>query len=202
VSSALAFVLLLQVAPATGGSWLDAGQDPDRPPYSSAEIKALKESNLFSPYRSPSAPSRSSERRPETPRVETPAVPRPPVLTGIFFDAASGAWRAIVEDRNTSSLRRFTAPMFISSGDAVGDVTASSVEASHAVFLYEGEPRQVRVGESLPGPLGSAGTSTSGSGTSAPAVEIKPIDAETRDSVLEALKRRNKGKDRPEFVEE
>ena len=96
-------------------------QEVDRPLISAAEIKSLRDTNIFAPRNTKrKAPSHSPASRTSA-RFEssTPAKPKPPVITGIFFDGKAQAWLVVVEDRNESSLKQFKEPKFLKAGDEV-----------------------------------------------------------------------------------
>ena len=70
----------MQAKPATAQT-----ADPDRPPIAASEIKALRESNIFAPRSIKRAPKPKSFDR--GPKAEAaPPKPKPPLVTGIFFD--------------------------------------------------------------------------------------------------------------------
>jgi hypothetical protein len=137
--TALTAFLCLQMAGTLGG------QDPDRLPVPAAELKALRETNLFSPIRA--KPARRDSSRVEAP----PARPKPPVVTGIFFDEKTQTHRVVVEDRNEERFKRFKEPKFLKVGDEVVGLKIQSVSAEKAMILLQGDSsKELRVGDALP----------------------------------------------------
>lgn len=177
-------------------------QESERPVFSAAELKALRETNIFAP--------RSQKRRPPPPSTSSrtstryepsaPARPKPPVITGIFFDGKTEAWLVVVEDRNEASLKQFKEPKFLKAGDEVHGLKVASVTAEKATFLKGDVAKELRVGESLPADDKAVSAAPSSDGPEAPPpaeVEIKPVDAESSARILEELKKRRGKKDRP-----
>lgn len=171
-------------------------QDPDRLPYPPADLKALREANVFAPSRgrtSERSSSRREERRPET-RTE-PARPKPLQVTGFVVDPATKTPRAIVEDRNDEKFRTLKEPLFAKPGDQAQGWTVEEVAADQ-VTIVQGETRKVlRVGESFPEPAAPAapeGTSTS---SAAPA-EAAPVDDAAKNDILERLKKKKEAERR------
>ncbi len=123
-------------------------QDPDRPALSTTELKALRDSNIFSPRIVKPRVSRDRSKPSMTP--PTPYRQKAPVVTGIFLDAASQAHQAIVEDRNDSAHRYFKEPKFMKAGDEWAGIKLQSVTLDKATFVKDGVPKEVKVGESLP----------------------------------------------------
>jgi len=123
-------------------------QDPDRPALSATELKSLRDNNIFSPRTVKRQPSR--ERPSLRNSTPTPYRQKAPVVTGIFLDAATQAHNAIVEDRNDSAHRYFKEPKFMKVGDEWAGVKLQSVTLDKAVFIKDGVPKEVKVGESLP----------------------------------------------------
>jgi hypothetical protein len=156
----------------------------DRPPLPAAELKALKEANLFSPHRSKGAdrPYRRDERRTES-RTE-PARPKPPALTGIVFDAASGVHKALVEDRNAESLRRLKEPVFAKAGDEVLGFKVIEVSAEKELAPGDALPEDPNAAAAVPGEAAKPAE--------------KPLEDGVKNEVLERLRSKNKKKDRPQ----
>jgi hypothetical protein len=133
-------------------------QDVDRPAISAAELKALRDNNIFSPRsaKRSSKPSYTSTR--STPVV--PTKPKAPVVTGIFLDPKTQAHVAIVEDKNDASHKFFKEPKFMKPGDEWAGIKLESVTSEKAVFNRAGTTKDVHVGEALPEseekPLGAA----------------------------------------------
>jgi hypothetical protein len=123
-------------------------QDPDRPALSTTELKALRDSNIFSPRIVKPRVSRDRSKPSNTP--PTPYRQKAPIVTGIFLDAATQAHQAIVEDRNDSSHRYFKEPKFMKVGDEWAGIKLQSVTLDKAIFVKDGVPKDVKVGESLP----------------------------------------------------
>ena len=168
-------------------------QDPDRPTYSAADLKALREANVFSPRRSGSASSgRREERRPEPRSEPVPSRPKPIQVTGFVLDPATKTPRAILEDRNEEKSRTLKEPLFAKPGDEAAGWTVEEV-TSEQVTIAQGETKKtLRVGESFPDPAPVAGA--------APAVETPaevkppPLDDGAKNDILERLKQKNKKK--------
>ena len=222
----LGFWVLLQAAvPGTPGKPLDAQakpatavepQDPDRPAISASDLKALNENNVFSPHtkrRTPPSNYGSKTSRPPSP----PAKPKPPAVTGIFFDLKTQDYLVIVEDRNTGSARFFKEPKFLKAGDEVLGIKVQSVTQEKAVFLKGETPKEAHVGDSLPEtdakPVGAATSSTDdselgdeedpapkktvtvegkdASKENSKSTESKSTDTRPTNDVLEELKKKN-----------
>lgn len=197
-----------------------SAQDPDRPAISAADLKALRETNIFAPKgirRTPSASYSSSRVTPPAPYRQ-----KPPVVTAIFLDLASQAPQVIVEDRNDSSHRYFKEPKFMKVGDEWGGVKVESISQDGAVFNKAGASKEVHLGDALPEidarPLTSADDSNEGisddgespvpaeTTTTTPstlkvrktAPESKTQTSEEQNRVLEEMRRKNnKKKNRP-----
>jgi hypothetical protein len=180
-------------------------QDPDRPAISASEIKLLRDSNIFAPrgtrkYTPP--PPRPGGGKSEP---AAPPKPKPPLITGIFFDAKLQAYLVVVEDRNDSSLKQFKDPKFLKVGDEVTGYKVSTISAEKAVFLKGDASKELKVGESLPGtdgkPVSAATPSDDPEAGPAPEgeekVEIKPLDPEKKSEVLESMKKARGKKNRP-----
>lgn len=122
-------------------------QDPDRPSLSSAELKSLLGTNIFSPRkvtRKPVAGVRGPEPVKEKPK------PKPPVVTGIILDPATQTYQVVVEDRNSERLKLLSEPKFLKAGDQVLVYTIDSIESEKVVVSWAGAHKELRVGESLP----------------------------------------------------
>jgi hypothetical protein len=192
-------------------------QDPDRPAISAADLKALRDTNIFAPRNVKRMPSRTVPSVRNTP--PPPYKPKPPVVTAIFFDAASQAHQVIVEDRNDSTHRYFKDPKFMKSGDEWAGVKVDSITQDAAVFSKSGASKEVHIGEALPEidakPLsttdgtddsvsddGEAPTDPSTSKVRKPAPESKTQTSEEQNRVLEEMRRKNRKKNRPGTPEE
>ena len=178
-------------------------QDPDRPSVSAAEIKALRDNNVFAPRSATKRPPRGP--KPGGGRSEgVVSKPRPPVATGIYFDVQSKSCRLVIEDRNEAGLKQFKEPKILKVGDEWNGLKVESVTLDQAAYTLGGVSRGIRVGESLPegewksaasedafsddGDLPISGDRTvPSSGKS----EVKPQTPEERDQILETLKRKN-----------
>lgn len=184
-----------------------ASQDVERPAISAAEIKALRDTNIFAPRNQKRKPPSSPPSSRGSARFEpaAPAKPKPPVVTGIFFDGQLQAWLVVVEDRNESSLKQFKEPKFLKAGDDVGGLKVGAVTAEKATFLKGETSRELKVGESLPAEdkavsiVPTSATLDDPDAPPAPAadVEIKPVDAESGAKILEELKKKRGKKERP-----
>jgi hypothetical protein len=177
--------------------------DIERPAISAAEIKSLRDTNIFSPKNQKRKPPPSSPSS-RTSRFEPPAAPakpKPPVVTGIFFDGKAQAWLVVVEDRNESSLKQFKEPKFLQAGDEVNGLKVSVVTAERATFQKGDVVKELKVGESLPAEDKSVTAAPAATddpeAPPAPEVEIKPADAESNAKTLEELKKKRGKKDRP-----
>jgi hypothetical protein len=181
-------------------------QDGERPSLSVAELKLLKDTNIFAPkgmkkrYTPSSRPSGGSKE----PAV--PAKPKPPVVTGIFFDAKADTFLVVVEDKNTdATLKLFKEPKFLKVGDEVVGFKVTSVTADKAVFLKGDVSKELKVGEPMPGADGkpiSAVTAPEDPEAAPPPegdekVEIKPQDAETNNKTLDEMRKKVGKKNRP-----
>jgi hypothetical protein len=196
-------------APAQGKPVTPAApaQDGERPLISASDVKALRDSNIFAPRtakRRPIVSSKGSDLR----RPAAPAQPKPPVVTGIFYDAKAQAFLVVVEDRNEASLKQFKEPKFLKAGDDVSGYKVASVTAEKAAFIKGEISKELKVGESLPGPDGKTVSvapvpddpeaAFPPEGEEKPEkVEIKPIDAETQNKALENLRKKAGKKNRP-----
>jgi len=192
-------------------------QDPDRPALSVAELKALRDNNIFSPRtKRPTRSSSYTNSRKESP---APVKPRAPMVTGIFFDAKAQAHLAIVEDKNDSSHKLFKDPKFMKAGDEWAGITLISVSQEKAVFSKGGASKDVHIGESLPESDEKPVSSTDGEDSVADDAEVpagdpaakpqkpvrpesKSLTPETQTRTLEEMKRRIKKKNRPNDNEE
>jgi len=189
-------------------------QDPDRPSLSLTELKALRDTNIFSPRSVKRAPLRS-DRPSSRPSAPVPYKQKAPVVTGIFLDLATQSHRAIVEDKNDSAHRHFKEPKFMKVGDEWAGVKLESVTSERAVFNKGGVSKEVQVGEPLPEgeekPLSAAESgedfptddgetpaADAASKTAKPArTETKTLTTEDQSRTLEEMKRRLKKKNRP-----
>jgi len=181
-------------------------QEGERPSLSVAELKLLRDSNIFAPRSAKRSTRFSKESRPrgsETPAP--PPKPKPPVVTGIFFDAKADAFLVVVEDRNSDPLKHFKEPKFLKVGDEVVGYKIVSVTADKAVFSKGETSKELKVGESMPAvdgkPVSAATTPEDPEAASAPEgeekVEIKPQDAETNHKTLDEMRKKVGKKNRP-----
>jgi hypothetical protein len=186
---------------------------------SEADLKRLKEHNIYSP-RSPKREVRidrdrrggtSSSGPSSAPPVELK--PKPPVLTGLVFDEKAGGHVALVEDRNPvparegdRDLRLFKEPRFLKAGDTLLVYTIETVTAD-SISLTQGEAKkELRVGESFPDIPGT--TSSTPAPAAAPSAAPAPAEAkpevrteaktetpstgESAEDILKKLRDRNK----------
>ena len=172
----------------------------DRPPLPASELKSLRESNIFSPYRAKGAerPTRREERRGES-RVEV-SKPKAAVLTGIVFDAALPGHKGLIEDRNEERFRVLKEPKFVKAGDEVLGFRVEEIGADRVrLVLPDGTSKDLAVGDSLPGgDAAPANGESAPEGKPAPAAETKPLDEAVKNDILEQLKKKNRKKGRPQ----
>jgi hypothetical protein len=124
-------------------------QDPDRPAIPAADLKALRENNIFAPRSAINRPPRK-EGGPSKPSESVPVKPKAPVVTGIFFDTTLQVHQAIVEDKNPPGHKFFKDPMFMKAGDEWRGFKLESLTQDKATFNKGGGPKDVGIGESLP----------------------------------------------------
>lgn len=176
--------------------------DADRPAIPSSEIKALRDLNIFAPYglkkRTTSTPPGGK------PRSEAPAAPKPkaPLVTGIFFDAKLKIYLVVVEDRNEGSLKQFKDPKFLKSGEEVLGLRVGPVSAEKAAFQKGEIVKELSVGDALPVGDLKASAPPSDDPEAEPSdseekVEIKPLDTEEKNKVLDKMKKERGKKNRP-----
>jgi len=183
-------------------------QDGERPALSAGEIKLLKDSNIFSPRSTKRPKYTPTSREKSGGRSETPSAPpkpKPPVVTGIFFDAKEQTFLVVVEDRNSDSLKHFKEPKFLKAGDEVVGYKVSSITADKAVFVKGEISKELKVGEAMPGadgkPVSVAPATDDPEAAPLPEgdekVEIKPQTAEANEEALRKIKERVGKKNRP-----
>lgn len=184
--------------------------DPDRPAIPASEIKALRDSNIFAPKGPKRKPVFVPSKNPMK-EAPAPAKPKPPVVTGIFFDAKLKCYLVVVEDRNESSLRQFKEPKFLKTGDEVNGLKVGLVTAEKAAFFKGEISKELLVGESLPGSDGKtvapASSGSSDDPEAAPSdgeekTDIKPLDHEEKTKVLEQMRKQRGKKNRPNNEEQ
>jgi len=124
-----------------------AAQDPDRPTISAAELKALRDNNIFAPKSAVKRPPKREFSGTRTP--PTPVRPKAPQVTAIFLDSATQAYNVIVEDRNDASRRFFKDPKFMKAGDEWSGIKLESVTQDKAVFSRDGASKEVHIGEGI-----------------------------------------------------
>ncbi|HLY09051.1 MAG TPA: hypothetical protein VKW04_07110 [Planctomycetota bacterium] len=124
-------------------------QDPDRPAIPAAELKALRESNIFAPRSAKGRPPRQTPGS-KSSAPEIPTKPKAPVVTGIFMDEKSQTHRVIVEDKNDPIRKFFKEPKFLKEGDEWGGYKVVSLSLDRAVFDKAGSLKEVNIGEALP----------------------------------------------------
>ena len=168
-------------------------QDPDRLPLPAADLKALRESNIYSPYktRRPVIEKGPKPTPPEKPR------PKPPVVTGIILDTVTRAYQVVIEDRNDAKLKLLTEPKFLKAGDQVLVYTIESVEAEKVVVRFGDTTKDLKVGEPLPdaGIKVPEGADLSSNESAEPAAsetkaETKKSDSSTTPSTLDDAARK------------
>lgn len=193
--------------------------DPDRPPIPAAEIKALRDNNIFAPRTANGGrprPAKSGGGRSEP--VSTK--PKPPVVTGLFFDPKSKGYQIVIEDRNDASLKYFKEPRYLKAGDEWCGLKVESVAVNQAVCTLGSGTRVLQVGESLPEgdwkPASAAkpsedplkddefvpGPEENASPSPGKKAESSTPSAGDRARVLEEMKRRAGKKNRPVDPEE
>lgn len=185
---------------------LELPQSPDRPSISSADLKGLRENNVFSPHRTkpftrkPDPGERDVIRRPPE-----PSKPKPLVVTGLFSDPVTGVPKGIVEDRNDERHRHLKEPKFVVGGEEFAGLKIEAVTADHVVVTRGDVRKECKVGDALPEgdapPAASEPTSDSKPGEAAPSA-APALDDASKNSIIEALKARNKkrrtsGEDEP-----
>lgn len=185
-------------------------QDPDRPAYPLADLKLLREANVFSPLRKPGTSSgRREERRSETRSEPAPTRPKPIQVTGFVLDPSTKTPRAILEDRNSESLRTLKEPFFAKAGDQAGGWTVEEVLADQVTIVQGETKKTLKVGESFPEPVSHAEASprsgdakagppaSEGAASAAgapPAATASPASDASKNEILERLKQKNKKK--------
>lgn len=173
-------------------------QDPDRPSFSEADLKGLRELNIFSPK----GRSGSGFTRREGPREERrsdPVVvrPKPIQVTGFILDPATKTPRAILEDRNDEKHRTLKEPLFAKPGDSAGGWTVEDVLADQITIVQGETKKTLKVGEAFPEAAAAAAPPGTSPTSSTPAVEAPPappLDDAAKNDVLERLKQKNKKK--------
>jgi len=180
-------------------------QEGERPALSMAEIKMLRDTNIFAPKsakRSTRYVKTDTKNKSETPAA--PPKPKPPVVTGIFYDAKAQTFLVVVEDRNSDSLKQFKEPKFLKTGDEVAGYKVASVTEAKAVFTKGDLSKDLKVGESLPGSDGKpvSVAPVTDDPDAAPVegdekVDVKPLDPETSTKALEELRKKVGKKNRP-----
>ena len=182
-------------------------QEGERPSLSAAELKLLKDTNIFAP-RSGKRPrytpsSKESKGRSET---STPPKPKAPVVTGIFFDAKADTFLVVVEDKNSESLKFFKEPKFLKAGDEVLGFKVTAITADKATFVKGDASKDLKVGEAMPAAEGKPVSAVPGTEDHEPTaleegadpkVEIKPQDAETNNKTLDEMRKKVGKKNRP-----
>src|ERR1043166_350526 len=123
-------------------------QDPDRPPLPAADLRALREYNIFAPSKIV-----RKEHKPSTPVVKEKklARPTPPLLTGIILDPAARAYQAVVEDRNKyEKLKLLKAPLFLKAGDEFLVYRIETVSSEKGTIKYGESSKDLKVGDTFP----------------------------------------------------
>jgi hypothetical protein len=135
-----------QAKPASPGAPV---QDPDRPAIPAADLKALRENNIFAPRSAKNRPPRPPGGSSRTAKEDAPIKLRAPVVTCIFFDTALQVHQAIVEDKNPAGHKFFKDPMFMKAGDEWRGFKLESLTQDKATFNKGGVPKEVGIGEPL-----------------------------------------------------
>lgn len=151
----LALLLGLLVAPAAEPQAAPAApaspaQDPDRPAIPAAELKALRENNIFAPRSAKFRPPKPPPGQKSSDYVAPPAKPKIPVITGFFIDQKTRTPFVIVEDKNDAARRFFKEPKFLKAGDEWAGYKVEAVTFDKAVFSKAGSPKELVLGEPLP----------------------------------------------------
>lgn len=194
----MSVILLLALAQAASA----APQNPGRPVLSEDAVRDLRANNIFSPMQPKRAPAPKVESKAAPPPVAKPR-PKSPVITGVIYEAEKGIYRALAEDRNSSSLRLFEKPAYVAAGDEFQGYTIEYVTVDRIGVRHGETTWALCVGDSFPdiGAEAPEGAVTA----SAPETKVeKPaggsstggssMDSDRRKSVLEALRERLKKK--------
>lgn len=173
-------------------------QSPDRPSISAADLRGLRENNVFSPYRSKPFEPRRSETRSAERRPEAPARPKPLVVTGLFSDPETGTPKAIVEDRNDERNRVLKEPKFVVGGEEFHGLRIESVSADAVVVSRGDVTKECRLGDALPeieaptpAPSSDSSETRSEAAPAAAPSSAPALDDAAKNDVLERLRRAN-----------
>lgn len=177
-------------------------QDPDRIPIPLAELKSLRENNVFSPHKTvkkepPVRTSRTHDPKPPPP----PPKPKPPLVTGILLDPQTKAYQVVVEDRNETRLRLLKEPVFLKAGDEVLVYRIESVTTDRVVVRFGESTKEIKVGEALPEaglkapegaetPVAPEGEEPAGDAKSDVKSESNPSESSTSPSLLQEEKQK------------
>ena len=124
-------------------------QDPDRPALPASDLKALRETNVFSPKRVVRKPVESKGRSSGS-SSDVQRSPKPPLVTGIVFDPVAKQYQVVIEDRNPEKFRLMSEPKFLKAGDQILSYTIDAVESEKVSISAGGTRKDFRVGEALP----------------------------------------------------
>ena len=170
-----------------------------------ADLKALRENNIFSPKltrderdrrdkakrSSAETASGSDSKKGRSSVVEV--APRPPAVTGIIFNQKNRDYQALVEDRNEKN-KILSGPKFVQAGDELLGFVVEKVEKDQVVLRQGAATRALRIGDSLPDAGLKISPGPSSTSAKAPAPEAKPVDEEAQKKVIEELRGRYKKK--------
>ena len=162
-------ILAAAAALALAGTRSARGEEAPHPPKKPYEhYKLIETRNIFAP---PSAASVAGVTQAVAGAV---AGTRPPVLTGIVYDAQSEAYKGLIESYGASE------PRFVGPGDET--VLGRVVRVVRDRIVIQGESREIDI------PLG--GTITPDGAPAAPLGADAPADAGGHQDVLERMKSR------------
>jgi len=170
-------------------------QDPDRPALPLADLKSLRENNIYAPYKkTPRKESRTSYTPSEPKPPPPPPKPVPPVVTGIILDPATKEYQVVVEDRNSERLKLLKAPLFLKAGDEVLVYRIESVTTRFATVKFGETTQSLKVGDSFPdaGFKAPEGAETPAPSTDKPVstIETKPAETPSGEASPDEEKRR------------
>ncbi|HLF95122.1 MAG TPA: hypothetical protein VJB14_16760 [Planctomycetota bacterium] len=180
---------------ASGPSAYVEPQDPDRPALPLADLKSLRENNIYSPHKivrkdPPRSTYKPSEPKPPPP----PPKPVPPVVTGIILDPVTKEYQVVVEDKNSERLKLLKAPLFLKAGDEVLVYRIESVTTRIATVKWGETTKELKVGDSFPdaGLKAPEGAETTAPSTDKPAstIETKPAETPSGEASPDEEKRR------------
>ncbi len=177
---------------ASGASAYVEPQDPDRPALPLADLKSLRENNIYAPYKkTPRKETRTSPTASEPKPPPPPPKPVPPVVTGIILDPATKEYQVVVEDKNSEKLKLLKAPLFLKAGDEVLVYRIESVTTRFATVKFGETTKELKVGDSFPdaglkAPEGAETTTEKPVST----IETKPAETPSGEASPDEEKRR------------